>query len=205
MNLQDIPEKRGSLRRPLKARDRRLHRRVPWNARVRGLTSDGVEFCAHTVDICAGGIRLVVDHALRTDEDLVLYLDEIGRVEGTVIRPLEENGFAIALRTPPRKRDKIADQLTWLINRDRLNLEEERVAERRLGSGQVIVTFGQGINIACAVVDVSIFGAALRTKGPRPMLGVKVKVGERTGTCVRFFDGGFAVDFRSDQTENAAN
>ncbi len=181
-----------------------MHRRVPWATRARGLTADGEEFIAQTLDICAGGIRLTVDHPLRVGEELILYLDEIGRVEGTVVRPLEENGFAIALRTPLRKRDKIADQLTWLINRDRLNLSEERIAERRHGSGQVVVTFGQGTTIACAVVDMSVFGVALRTKGPRPMLGVKVTVGDRTGSCVRFFDGGFAVDFR-DQAISGAN
>ncbi len=205
MHLHNAAEKRSSLRLPNEHRDRRLHRRVPWATRVRGMTNDGVEFTAETVDICAGGLRLTVEHPLATGDSLVLYLDEIGRVEGTVVRPLEANGYAIALRTPARKRDKIVDQLTWLINREPLNLEEERVAERRPGAGQVIVSFGQGISIACAVVDISIFGAALRTNGPRPMLGIKVKVGDRTGTCVRFFDGGFAVDFRPDAVAAAPN
>jgi hypothetical protein len=29
------------------------------------------------------------------------------------------------------------------------------------------------------------------------MIGEKVTVGERSGTCVRYVDGGFAVDFRT--------
>lgn len=205
MNLQNIASRRPSLRLPQEARERRLHRRVPWTTRARGLTEDGVEFTAQTVDICAGGIRIVVEQPLRVGETLVLYLDDIGRVEGSVIRPLSETEYAVVLSNPRRKREKIADQLTWLINRDRLNLVEERVAERRPGGGQVLVKFGQGMSVACAVVDISIFGAALRTNGPRPMLGVKVKVGERAGTCVRFFDGGFAVDFRQDPPVDAAN
>jgi len=29
------------------------------------------------------------------------------------------------------------------------------------------------------------------------MIGDRVKIGERAGTCVRYIDGGFAVDFRA--------
>lgn len=203
MNLQTVSTRRSSLRRPQQERDRRLHRRVSWATRARGLTEDGVEFAAQTVDICAGGIRIVADRPLDIGEKLVLYLDDIGRVEGSVVRPLSEAEYAVVLSHPRRKREKIADQLTWLINRDRLNLSEERVAERRAGGGQVLAKFGDGMSIACAVVDISIFGAALRTNGPRPMLGDKVTVGERTGACVRFFDGGFAVDFRQDPPADA--
>ena len=42
-----------------------------------------------------------------------------------------------------------------------------------------------------------MFGLALKTAGPRPMIGDRVKIGERAGTCVRYIDGGFAVDFRT--------
>lgn len=205
MNLQTVSSRRPSLRLPQEHRERRLHRRVPWATRARGLTEDGVEFNARTVDICAGGIRIIADQPLRMGETLVLYLDDIGRVEGSVVRPLAETEYAVVLSHPRRKREKIADQLTWLINRDRLQLTEERGAERRTGGGQVLVEFGQGMSVACAVIDISIFGAALRTNGPRPMLGVKVKVGERSGTCVRFFEGGFAVDFRPDPPTQSAN
>ena len=53
------------------------------------------------------------------------------------------------------------------------------------------------VAIACAVADVSIFGVALKTTGPRPMIGDRVQIGERAGTCVRYIEGGFAVDFRT--------
>jgi hypothetical protein len=190
----------GSAAKTLKrteTHERRRHRRVQWQVRVRGLTGDGEEFVATTVDVCAGGIRINLARPLSEGENLVLYIDDIGRVEGVVSRVLEEIGYAIEFRVPPRKRDKIADQLTWLINKDRLGLTDEREAERRPGGGQVIATYGKGISIACAVGDVSIFGVALKTAGPRPMIGDKVTVGERSGTCVRYIEGGFAVDFRT--------
>jgi hypothetical protein len=195
MHLAQAVDK-PSLRRT-EAQDRRRHRRVPWQVRVRGLTGDGEEFTCTTVDVAAGGLRINLARPLTAGENLVLYIDEIGRVEGIVARVLNEIGYAIEFRVPQRKRDKIADMLTWLINRDRLGLTDEREGERRPGGGQVIALYGKGMSIACTVADVSIFGVALKTAGPRPMIGDRVQIGERAGTCVRYIEGGFALDFRT--------
>jgi hypothetical protein len=70
-----------------------------------------------------------------------------------------------------------------------------------MGGGQVVATFGNSVPVACSVADVSIFGVALKTTGPRPMIGDRVQVGERSGTCVRYIEGGFAVDFRTMHAE----
>lgn len=193
MNLAHA--EKPSIRR-MEAQDRRKFRRVNWAVRVRGLTGAGEEFTCTTVDVAAGGLRINLARPLVKGENLVLYIDDIGRVEGTVARVLNEIGYAVQFTVPARKRDKIADMLTWLINKDRLGLTDEREAERRPGGGQVVARYS-GVSIACAVADVSIFGVALKTAGPRPMIGDRVQVGERTGTCVRYIEGGFAVDFRT--------
>lgn len=195
MNLAQATE-RPSLRRT-EGLDRRRFRRVSWQVRVRGLTGSGEEFSCMTVDVCAGGLRINLARPLEKGESLVLYIEGIGRVEGVVARVLNEIGYAVEFRVPQRKREKIADALTWLTNKDRLGLTDERVAERRPSAGQVIAVYGKGVSIACAVADVSLFGVALKTVGPRPMIGDRVQIGERAGTCVRYTDGGFAVDFRT--------
>ena len=195
MYLAQKAAEKPSIRRD-EAADRRRHRRVQWAVRVRGLTGDGEEFTCTTVDVCAGGLRINLARPLSQGENLVLYIDDIGRVEGIVARVLNEIGYAIEFKVPPRKRDKIADQLTWLINRDRLGLTDDRETERRIAGGQVIAIYN-GVSIACSVVDVSIFGVALKTAGPRPMIGDRVQIGERAGSCIRYIDGGFAVDFRT--------
>ena len=177
--------------------DRRRHRRVMWQVPVRGLTSNGEEFSCKTIDVCAGGLRINLARTFEKGESLVLYIEGVGRVEGVVARVLNEIGYAIEFKATQRKREKIADTLTWLINKDRLGLTDERIAERRRSAGQVIAIHGQGVTIACAVSDVSLFGVALKTAGPRPMIGDRIQIGERTGTCVRYIDGGFAVDFRT--------
>ena len=177
--------------------DRRRHRRVLWQVPVRGLTGSGEEFACNTVDVCAGGLRINLARPLEKGENLVLYIEDIGRVEGVIVRVLNEIGYAIEFRVPPRKREKIADALTWLVNKDRLGLSDERIAERRPATGQVIAIHGKGVAIACAIADVSLFGVALKTSGPRPMIGDRVQIGERAGTCVRYIEGGFTVDFRT--------
>ena len=177
--------------------DRRRHRRVLWQVPVRGLTGSGEEFACNTVDVCAGGLRINLARPLEKGENLVLYIEDIGRIEGVIVRVLNEIGYAIGFRVPPRKREKIADALTWLVNKDRLGLSDERIAERRPATGQVIAIHGKGVAIACAIADVSLFGVALKTSGPRPMIGDRVQIGERAGTCVRYIEGGFAVDFRT--------
>jgi hypothetical protein len=187
---------RPSIRRA-EGLDRRRHRRVLWQVPVRGLTGSGEEFTCNTIDVCAGGIRINLARPLEKGENLVLYVEDIGRVEGVIVRVLNEVGYAVEFRVPQRKREKIADALTWLVNKDKLGLTDERIDERRSASGQVIAIHGKGISIACAVADVSLFGVALKTAGPRPMIGDRVQIGERAGTCVRYIDGGFAVDFRT--------
>lgn len=141
-------------------------------------------------------------HTLEPGDDLVFYIDGIGRVEGIVLRKLREHGYAVAFRTTARKQDKIADQLTWLVNKDCLGLTDERTAERRPGGGQVTVSFGR-VSVPCTVADISVFGVALKSTGGRPLIGAAVKVGGRSGFCVRYIEGGFAVDFRVPQVAEA--
>lgn len=172
---------RPSIRRA-EGLDRRRHRRVLWQVPVRGLTGSGEEFTCNTIDVCAGGIRINLARPLEKGENLVLYVEDIGRVEGVIVRVLNEVGYAVEFRVPQRKREKIADALTWLVNKDKLGLTDERIDERRSAPGQVIAIHGKGISIACAVADVSLFGVALKTAGPRPMIGDRVQIGERAGT-----------------------
>jgi len=158
------------------------------------MTRSGEEFEAVSLDMCAGGARIGLGKHLPVGEHVVVYIDQIGRVEGAILRPMEL-GYAIRFDASARKRDKIADQLTWLHNRRRLGLSDERETERRPGSGQVVATYGEGAAIVCAVLDVSVNGLGLRTNEPRPLIGDRVTVNGKSGRCVRYIEGGFALDF----------
>jgi hypothetical protein len=56
-------------------------------------------------------------------ERVVAYIDHVGRLEGTIAR-IDPNGFSTTISASPRKRDKLAAQLTWLANRSSLDLPD---------------------------------------------------------------------------------
>jgi hypothetical protein len=177
--------------------ERRRHRRVPWSAGVRGLTKSGAEFHARTIEIGASGLSLRTRRRLTPGDSVSLHLEEVGTVNAEVAWRLNETDYTLIFRTSPDDQGRIADQLTWLINRDGLNLEEERSDPRRTSPTTVSAVFGEGVATTCTVLDLSVFGIALSTSGPRPDLGQPVHVGERIGECIRHLNTGFAVSFRN--------
>jgi len=59
-----------------------------------------------------GGLALLAPGIGNVGDRVVAYLDHIGRVEGKITRIID-NGFAMTVGATPRKRDKLAAQLTW--------------------------------------------------------------------------------------------
>jgi hypothetical protein len=55
--------------------------------------------------------------------------NELGRVAATVIRATPTD-FAAHFRIVQHKREKLADRLTWLLNKDRLDLTDDRNGSR---------------------------------------------------------------------------
>lgn len=182
-----------SLRRPTGA-DRRKFRRVIHQVEAKCLWKRGEEFSAQTVDMCGGGVSLKTDQGFDIGEELVIYVDGVGRMAGKVARATPF-GFAISFSLVPHKREKVIDALTWIVNREALDLDDERKALRRATGGSLLVTYDSGVVAQCDVIDLSMTGVALRTTGPRPPIGSNVRMGSKIGRCARYVDGGFAVEF----------
>jgi hypothetical protein len=125
---------------------------------------------------------------------VIAYIDHLGRLEGKITR-VYQNGFATTIAATDRKRDKLAAQLTWLANRDILNLPEDRRHGRIVPRKPVTqLVMPNGVNITCRVIDFSLSGAAIATD-QRPPLGVLVTIGKVQGRVVRHLEEGFAVEF----------
>ena len=130
----------------------------------------------------------------------MVYLDQLGRVEGTVTRHFQ-NGFAIAFSATMRKRDKLAAQLTWLANRQILGLPEDRRHDRNQPrNARTVVTLDNGQQVVCRLIDVSTSGASVSTDLKLEM-GQRIVVGKLPGKIVRMFEGGVAVEFGRILTE----
>jgi hypothetical protein len=174
--------------------ERRRFRRVKLSVLGRYMLEDRREFPCQTIDISPGGVGLVAPVQGPIGSRVIVYLEHIGRIEGVIVRELE-NGFAMTIVAPRRKHDKLAAQLTWLVNRQAFGLPEDRRHERiELANTNTVVTLKDGRRLPAIVVDCSISGAAIDC-GEMVPLGTDVTVGHRDARVVRHFEGGIAVEF----------
>ena len=158
------------------------------------MRSDRQEFDCVTIDMSPGGIAFRADAPVRHGERIVTYLGQVGRLEGTVAR-IFPGGFAIQMRLPQAKRDRLADQLTWLANRAVLGLPEDRRHERVTPAhSHTTVTLPDGTERQGMVADLSMSGAAILVDPPPPA-GTLVTVGSTAAQVVRVVEGGVAVVF----------
>jgi len=158
------------------------------------MRSDRQEFDCLTVDISPGGIAFLAEAQVRTGERIVTYLNQVGRLEGTVVRTFP-GGFAIQMRLPQTKRDRLADQLTWLANRASLGLPEDRRHERVTPTHpHTTVRFPNGAEHAGTLADVSMSGAAIFVDF-QPPVGSIIVVGSTLAHVIRVTEGGIAVEF----------
>ncbi|KQP87293.1 pilus assembly protein PilZ [Methylobacterium sp. Leaf113] len=192
--IEDVERSAGLSARDRRSPDLRRHHRVKVSILGRYMLADRREYPCQTVDMSPGGVSLTCAVMGALGERVVLYLEHVGRIEGTIAR-LIPGGFAVRLNATPRKRDKIASQLTWLANRENLGLPEGRTHERLtpLVTG-VVLRLESGREVAARIIDISMSGVALTTAST-PAIGVSLMVGRTPGRVVRHFEGGIGVQF----------
>jgi hypothetical protein len=174
--------------------ERRRYQRVRVNLLGRYMLLDRREFPCQVIEMSPGDMVLIAPQIAQEGERVIAYIDHLGRLEGTSARTFE-NGFALKFSSTERKRDKLASQLTWLANRELLNLEEDRRHGRITPAEQLTtVIMPNGINLTCRIVDASQSGAAI-VSDERPALGLLVGIGKLQARVVRHLDDGFAVEF----------
>jgi len=174
--------------------ERRRFQRVRLNLLGRCMFPDRRECPCQLVEASPGEAVFISSSCGETGERVIAYIDEIGCLEGEIVE-LNEQGFRMAINASPRKRDKLADILTWLANRHVLNLAEDRRHQRRTPKrSDATVVFSDGTTQSCRVIDMSLSGAALSTT-LRPALGSPIKLGRLGARVVRHFDDGIGVEF----------
>ena len=178
------------------AEERRRHQRVKVNLLGRYMLADRREFPCQVVNMSPGGMAIVAPVMGNPGERVIAYVDHLGRLEGKIARTIE-NGFAMTIAATLRKRDKLAAQLTWLANRNILNLPEDRRHGRftpRNPMARLILP--NGTNVTCRVIDLSASGAAVAIAPDLlPPVGAAVTIGKTTGRVVRHIEDGFAIEF----------
>ena len=176
------------------ADERRRFQRVRVNLLGRYMLSDRREYPCQVANMSPGGMALIAPVNGQEGERVIAYIDHLGRLEGTIAR-LYQNGFAMTVAATPRKRDKLAAQLTWIANRHILNLPEDRRHGRITPRKPVThLAMPNGVHLTCRIIDLSLSGSAVATD-QRPAIGMLVMLGKVQGRVVRHLDDGFAVEF----------
>ena len=180
----------------LQSHERRRHSRVKVAIEGRYMLENRQEFPCMTIDMSPGGVLLRAPVKGRITEKVVAYLDHFGRIEGLIVRTVED-GFALKLALPAVKRDRVADLLTWLANRSAVGMMEDRrhqrIVPRKVDTKIELIN---GKSISARIIDISVSGAAVMVAvADRPAIGARVVVGRRTGKVVRLFEQGIAVEF----------
>src|SRR5690348_15679737 len=158
------------------AEERRRFQRVRVNLLGRYMLTDRREYPCQVIDMSPGGMALIAPVQGQVSERVIAYVDHVGRLEGVIARPIE-NGFPMPIAATPRKRDKLAAQLTWLANRHILGLPEDRRHGRIVPRNPAArLVLPNGVNVACRVIDISQSGAAIATD-ERPEIGAPITIG----------------------------
>jgi len=188
-----LQTKRAGRMLPLN-QERRKHQRVQVQLTGRYMLQNRQEFACQTLDMSPGGVALIAGMKPQVGELVVAYVDHLGRLEGRCVR-LFGQGFAMTVAGTMRRRDKLANQITWFANRQELGLPEDRRHERfALSDPRSTLTLPTGVTIPCRVMDVSLSGAAIATE-ISVTNGTPIKLGRTPGRIVRQLEGGFAMEF----------
>jgi len=181
--------------------EKRRFQRVRVNLLGRFLAA-AQEYPCQVVDMSPGGAAIIAAVLPQPGERVIAYIDHIGRLEGLVARQFP-GGFAMEIQATPRKRDKLASQLTWLANRDELSLPEDRRHDRIIPKHPVTqLVLPDGTAQRCRILDMSLSGAAVAVEVPPPV-GQPVMLGRLRARVIRHFDGGAALEFASLQSEDS--
>lgn len=178
--------------RPKILEERRRFKRMDVSLNGRFMVENTDEYPCEVFNMSPGGMAVKAPFLPRVGERVISYIEQLGGLDGTVTRTFD-GGFAVEFKISARKRERIANVLTWYSSGEH-NLED-RVHERyapRIVEQKLILPSGSVH--ACRVIDVSLSGASVATD-LRPDIDSLVVLARHRGRVVRHHDEGFAIEF----------
>ena len=104
-----------------------------------------------------------------------------------------------------RALDKLADHLTWLVNRQYLDTQDQRSSIRRIPEKPLsVMTMADGTQEVISLMDVSIGGAMVKSD-IRPPLNANIHLGTLRAKVLRHHSEGFSVVFLDVQHPGLSN
>lgn len=192
----------GSNARAMFGGDLRRYRRLQATLPGRFMAADRQESQCTLRDISVGGAAVISSAKPNTGERIIAYFDHLGGIEGHVVRHTAD-GFAFQFSVSDHKREKLAAQLTWLINHTDYPESAARGSDRvATGSKRTFLRFEDGVTIDVLLIDISPTGAAVSTPA-RPPIGSAVAIGSLRAIVRRHTDKGLGLQFETPMTLEA--
>ena len=193
----------GEAERPQDAKYRRRYKRVRISLEGAFLRENREEVLCHLIDISVGAVAITSSVHVAPGEKLLINFPEIGTIHGTVFRRIRD-GLIVNLDITARRREKLAAQLTWLINREDfpdLEIRTSGSIRRSVDNESRTVELADGGTLQCKVIDISLTGISLATDTPPPVDAI-VKIGRWRALVVRHHETGFAASFLQDRADH---
>lgn len=174
--------------------ERRRFRRVTVDLSGRlFVPADGRESPCKITDMSPGGASVECECIPDAGAQVVLYIDRLGRFEGTVVRQ-DANGLGVRFISTPLKRERTAEQLMLLMNKSLVAEGDLRRDERVPTKALTRFTMSDGKLVDCEVIDLSTSGVSLKTE-TKPPVGTFVLIGHMAGRIARHHKNGIGIEF----------
>jgi len=185
-DAQPVATKAGAERR----RFRRVQVDLPGRLFI---PADNHEARCTVLDLSPGGAAIACETVPESGTNVILYIDNFGRFEGTVARR-DGAGFGVAFVCTPSKRERIAEQLILFLNKTLVDDSVLRRHERTNQKGFAKFTRADGQIVQCEVMDISVGGVSLKT-GVKPPIGEFVLIAQIAGRIARHHTDGIGIEF----------
>ena len=140
--------------------------------------------------IDADGATLLSDQEVEPGTAIIAYLEDIGRVDGTLKKAIE-GGFYVSFNLTGTRRERMERRLEWFENSDLAKRRDDRFVPKESVSQ---ITLSDGREYECEVLDISVSGASIKTD-ILPSIGTHLSLGKMRGRVVRYTADGIGIEF----------
>jgi hypothetical protein len=144
-------------------------------------------------DLFPGGARIDVSGAPEKGAQIVLYAEGFDRFAGTIAW-VSKDSCGIQFNCSPAKQARTAEKLYCHLIGEPLPQTHTRAPRRAVTQAARELKRDNGETASFVVIDISLTGAALRTRS-RPTIGEVITMGTVKGRVARYIEDGFAVEF----------
>jgi hypothetical protein len=155
---------------------------------------DMTEHPCQVTNLTVEGATFITENIPSGGQNIVAYLDEIGRIEA-ISADSVPGGFRVIFPQTGARRERLAARIRWFLEKDEQAGEHLRRHIRyEPKDNKSHITLPDGRVYPCEVLDISLSGAAVKVE-VLPSLGTHIMLGKMRGRIVRYFENGVGIEF----------